>query len=248
VKSGKVLAVIPARLGSTRFSNKAIYPLKRRPLLYYVHRDVARSRQIDQLVIATDSREIKQVAEAFDAEVVMTSRRHKTGSDRVAEVAAKLGGSIILNIQGDTFGLKPADLDRLVQTVRDNRQIDCATLACRIDSDSELTDPNKVKVAVSVEGKALWFSRYPIPYLQHTPHRGKYRRYPFLRHVGVYCFRGRALTQFAGQRRSACEKAESLEQLRILENGGTIAVLNTRTVPVSVDCPQDLKKLKRLYR
>jgi 3-deoxy-manno-octulosonate cytidylyltransferase (CMP-KDO synthetase) len=243
----RVLAVIPARLGSTRFSNKVIYPLNGKPLLFYVHQEMSRVAAIDKLVIATDSNEIARAAEGFGAEVVMTARKHRTGSDRVAEVAAKLGGDIILNIQADSLGLTSSTMARLVNAMKKDGKVKYATLARPIESDNELFDPNKVKVTIRPNGDALWFSRFPIPYLQNCSEKNRYRQFPFLMHIGVYAFRREALRQFASWRRSPLEKAESLEQLRILENGLTIRVVKTKIKTVSVDSPDDLNKIKHIY-
>ncbi|UCD64505.1 MAG: 3-deoxy-manno-octulosonate cytidylyltransferase [Candidatus Zixiibacteriota bacterium] len=243
----RVLVVIPARLGSRRFSNKAIYPLGGKPLLFYVHREVRRARGIGRLVIATDSHRVRRAAEGFGAEVVMTSSRHRTGSDRVAEAALKLGADIVVNFQGDNFGLKASSLENLIGRMKEDRRLRFATLACRIDSDDDLFDANKVKVVVGRDGRALWFSRFPLPYLQHATGGKRWRQYRFLRHVGVYAFRSKALADYARWPQTKLEKAESLEQLRILENGGDIRVFETRSAPVSVDSPHDLTKLKRLY-
>ncbi len=244
----RVLAVIPARLGSTRFSNKVIYPLNGKPLLFYVHREIARVAAIDRLVIATDSKEIARAAEGFGAEVVMTSKKHRTGSDRVAEAAEKLGGDIIINIQADSFGLTSAAMTRLVRAIKNDRRVKFATLARPITNDDELFDPNKVKIVLRSNNDALWFSRFPIPYLQNCSEKDRSRQFSFLLHIGVYGFRREALRQFASWKRSPLERAESLEQLRILENGATIRVIKTKIETVSVDSPDDLNKIKRIYR
>ncbi len=244
----RVLAVIPARLGSRRFSNKVIYPLFGKPLLFYVHSEVRRAKSIDRVVIATDSDEIAAVAEGFGAEVVRTSRRHRTGSDRVAEVAGKIGGDIVINIQADNFGLKGSVLDSLVKRMADDGKIKYATLARKVDSDSELFSPNLVKVVTDADDNALWFSRYPLPFLQGAGPGKRYSQFGFLGHIGIYGFRRKALEKFASWKRSPMEKAESLEQLRILENGEKIKVFRTKMDSVEVNSRSDLKKLKRIYK
>ena len=243
-----VLAVIPARMGSTRFPNKVICPFNDRPLLFYVHREIARVSAIDRLVIATDSKEIAKASENFGAEVVMTSKKHRTGSDRVAEVARKFGGDIILNIQADSFGLTSAALTKLVQAMRTDRRIQFATLARPIENDNELFDPNKVKVVTDSTGDALWFSRFPIPFLQNSVEKDRFSQFKFLLHIGVYGFRRQSLSKFASWKRTVLEKAESLEQLRILGNGAKIRVIKTKARTVSIDSPDDLSKLRRIYK
>jgi len=242
-----VLAVIPARLHSRRFSNKVLYSYRRKPLLFYVWKEVCSAATIDRLVIATDSREIDRVASDFGAEVFRTSTRHKTGTDRVAEVAESLGGGIILNIQADNFGLRHAVLGRVIKQMKNDRSIEVATLARRIESDEELFDPNLVKVITSKNGQALWFSRYPLPYLQNVDSRSRVEQHKFYGHIGVYFFRSAALRSFAESGRSPLEKAESLEQLRILEKGKMMRVFRTTMRSISVDSPSDMKKLASIY-
>ncbi|MFZ5979721.1 MAG: 3-deoxy-manno-octulosonate cytidylyltransferase [Candidatus Zixiibacteriota bacterium] len=244
----EVIAVIPARMNSRRFSGKVLYPYRGKPLLFYVWNEVIKAGTIDRLIIATDQLEIKKAAEEFGAEVVMTSKRHRTGSDRVAEVIGKTGGEIIINIQADNFGLTGAVLDRVVREMRREKKLGYATLAFRIEEDNRLFDPNLVKVAVGQDGRALWFSRYPLPYLQHAEEKDRARQFKFWGHIGVYFYRRQALEAYAGWKRTPHEKAESLEQLRILENGGLMKVFVTKNRVVSVDAPADLKELDLLYR
>ena len=243
----RVTAVIPARLGSRRFSGKVLYPYKGKPLLFYVWNEVRKSRRIDRLVIATDSAEIIRAARSFGAEVLKTSARHRTGTDRVGEAVSRLGGDIVVNIQADNLGIKAAVLDRVIDRMTEDKSIHYATLVSPIATDAELFDPNLVKAVVSADGHALWFSRYPIPYLQGVSKAGRAGRFAFWGHIGIYFFRRRALRDFVSWGRSPLEKAESLEQLRILENNRRIRVFKTRMRLVTVDTPQDMKKLKRIY-
>ncbi|MEW5995536.1 MAG: 3-deoxy-manno-octulosonate cytidylyltransferase [Candidatus Zixiibacteriota bacterium] len=244
----RVLAVIPARLNSKRFPNKVIHPFRGQPLLSYVYREICRAKLIDRVIVATDSREVHDVMSRIGADVMLTSKRHQTGSDRVAEAMRKLGGQIIINVQADNFGLKASVLDRVIGKMRRNRRIRFATLARRIASPDELSSPHTVKVVVSREDDALWFSRWPIPYLQHPKGRKPTSQFTYLAHVGVYFFRRRALEQFAAWPRSPLEKVESLEQLRILEHGEGIKVFKTSLRCVSVDTPRDVAKLEAVYR
>ncbi|HUV31785.1 MAG TPA: 3-deoxy-manno-octulosonate cytidylyltransferase [Acidobacteriota bacterium] len=248
MKKPGVLAVIPARLRSTRFSGKVLYPFRGKPLLYWVWREVRRCSRIDRLVVATDDREVHQAAEAFGAEVMRTSARHRTGTDRVAEVAEVLGGKLIINVQADNLGLKHAVLNRVIDRMNEHPAIPVATLARRIETDDELFNPGLVKVIISETGEALWFSRYPLPYLQGADGRRRAGQFGFYAHIGVYFFRRAALRAFARSRRTALERAESLEQLRILERGGRIRVFKTAMRSVSVDRPEDVKKLTVLYK
>ncbi len=238
-----VVAVIPARLGSTRFPGKLLYRHRGKPLLFYVWRQVTKAKLVDRVVIATDSFEIASAAESFGAEVVKTSNRPKSGTDRVAEAVASISGNIIVNVQGDCFGLNPALLDRVIQAMKKESRIKYATLARPVASDEELFNPSVVKVAVGRDGRALWFSRFPIPYLQRPDEKPRCKQFDFLAHIGVYFFRRAGLESFAGWKQSPFEKAESLEQLRILDNGGIIQVFTTRAAIFSVDTPADLNKI-----
>jgi 3-deoxy-manno-octulosonate cytidylyltransferase (CMP-KDO synthetase) len=242
-----VLAVIPARLNSKRFAGKIVCSYRGKPLLSYVWQEVREVGNIDRLLIATDSDRVIRAARAFGAEVIRTSARHRTGSDRVAEVAERVGGDIVVNVQADNFGLKRAILERAIERMKRDRSMAFATLAHRIKSDGELFDPAVVKVVLSKAGEALWFSRFPVPYVRDADDRQRADQFKFYEHIGVYFFRRTALRAFARWKRSALERAESLEQLRILENGGRIRVFKTVTHPVSVDGPDDLAKLAAVY-
>jgi 3-deoxy-manno-octulosonate cytidylyltransferase (CMP-KDO synthetase) len=242
-----VTAVIPARLNSRRFPNKVIYPYRGKPLLFYVYNEVHKAKRVDRVIVATDSRQVQKAVVAFGGEAMLTSARHRTGSDRVAEVTQKLGGDIVINVQADNFGLKASVLDRTIERLAGDSGTEFATLARRLDTDNELFDPHIVKVVVAGDGAALWFSRLPIPYLQGAGNKNRVKQFPFLAHIGVYFFRSWGLVRFARWKRSRLEKAESLEQLRILENGGRMIVFKTTMRSVSVDTPKDLKKLKRVY-
>lgn len=225
-----------------------IYPYRGKPLLFYVYNEVSKARNIDRAVVATDSKQVQKVVAPLGAEVILTSSHHRTGSDRVAEVMAKIGGDILVNIQADNLGLKAPVLDRTIEQLTKDSSIKFATLARRLETDEELFDPNVVKVVVAKDGTALWFSRFPIPYLRSAAEKNRAKQFQFLRHVGIYFFRSETLAQFAKWKRSSLEKAESLEQLRILENGETIKVFKTTMRSVSIDTPQDVKKLERGFR
>jgi 3-deoxy-manno-octulosonate cytidylyltransferase (CMP-KDO synthetase) len=239
----KVAAVIPARLESTRFAGKVLYPFQGQPLLYHVWRQVTKAKEVSQVWIATDSGEIARAAESFGAEVIVTSRRPRTGTDRIAEAIADRSADIVINVQADCLGLKPILLDRVIREMRRDRSIRYATLARPIGGDQELFDPGVVKVVVDRRSQALWFSRFPLPYLQHPSPRPRSAQFGYLEHIGVYFFRRAALEAYAGWKRTLLEKAESLEQLRILENGGSIRVFRTTARTISVDKPEDLNKI-----
>ena len=243
----KVIAILPARLGSKRFPSKLLYHINGQPLIYHVYRNFKRSKAIDRLVIATDSKEIADAAAAFGADVMMTSAKHKTGSDRIGELTGKIRSDIYINIQADNLGMKISTLDRLINKFKEDKA-GFATIAYRIEEDDELFDPNKVKVIVDNNDYALWFSRYPLPYIQDKSEREFNKQFLFLGHIGIYFFTRQSLKMYAGWKRTKHEIAESLEQLRIIENGKKIKVYQARVRPISVDTKDDLKKIKCLYK
>ncbi|MDZ4723723.1 MAG: 3-deoxy-manno-octulosonate cytidylyltransferase [candidate division Zixibacteria bacterium] len=244
-----VTAVIPARLGSSRFPGKALHPYLDKPLLFYVWNDLRKVKSIDRLVVATDDLSISKAAKNFGAEVVKTSAKHRSGSDRAAEAARKVGGDIILNVQGDNFGLRAKDIDNVITLMKKDRKITSATFAQKIISDADLFDPNKVKVIFSRAGYALWFSRFPLPYLQSAYSEVERNiQFNFWAHIGVYFFRKQTLSKFAATPRTSFEMAESLEQLRLLEFGERMKVFKTTMTTVSIDQPGDVKKINSLYK
>jgi 3-deoxy-manno-octulosonate cytidylyltransferase (CMP-KDO synthetase) len=242
----QVLAVIPARLGSSRFPGKVLYPYRGHPLLYYVWRAATSARSVDRVLIATDSDQIAESASAFGAEVFRSKKKHLSGSDRVAEAAKRSSSSIIVNIQADNLGLSGKTLSKVIRAMKLERGIRFATLASPIVNDAELFNPNAVKLVTAADRYALWFSRYPIPFLQHSRPGARSGQHPFLKHVGVYFFRAAALKSFAAWKPTSAERAESLEQLRILEHGGRMKVYVEKFRSISVDRPQDIKQLDRV--
>jgi len=242
----KVVGVIPARLDSKRFYGKVLFNYRGKPLLQYLYAELSKSKAIDRLIIATDSKDVKKTAESFGAEVVVTSKKLRTGSDRVAEVMKSVAGDVFVNVQGDAFGLKYSLLDQSIKEFVKDHTLEYGTLARQITSDSELKSPDAVKVVMKDNGDAGWFSRSPIPFIRHTqkkPWSGQHRYYY---HIGVYFFRRAALKQFTMWASTPNEKAESLEQLRILENGKNIRVFVTKMKTISVDSPKDIKKLRKV--
>jgi len=238
----KVLAIIPARLSSKRFPRKVLYEINGKSLLEHLYREINRAKLIDRVVVATDSDEVIKTVSQFDGEAVKTSKKHQTGSDRTAEVAKKLGGDIIINIQADNLGVKAADCNKVITEMIADKSIKYATFAKRVESEDELYDPNRVKVIFNREKEALWFSRYPLPFLQGES-GNRIDKFNYYYHIGIYFYRKEALKNFAASKRTPLEKAESLEQLRILEKGGKIKIFELKRNIWSIDSPDDLKKI-----
>ena len=249
MKRGRdVVAVIPARLKSLRFPGKVAYLHQGKPLLFYVWDSVRRASQIDRVVIASDDASILKLAASFGAEAIRTKKGHKTGSDRVAEVAGREPGAIFVNVQADSFGLPPRLLNSVISWMKDHPRIEYATVARRVHSDDELNDSNTVKVVASADRYALWFSRSRIPYLRDADRRPLVDQQVYLKHIGVYFFRRAGLAVFGKWKQSVAEKAESLEQLRILEHGGRIKLFETKANLVTVDSPQDVQLIEGTIR
>ena len=237
----KALGIIPARYASTRFPGKPLFPIAGKPLLQHVWERCHRARSLDSVIIATDDMRIASAAFNWGAEVALTSADHASGTDRIAEVAKTASKfSYIVNIQGDEPLIDPRLIDRLVARLVADKRIAVVTAAHPFDEAAEMSSPDQVKVVIDRTGRALYFSRSPIPYLRNTN-----TGYKTLRHQGIYGFRREALLQFVQWKPSPLERAEALEQLRALENGVTVHVLVTKQGSPGVDTPKDAAALER---
>ena len=243
--SSSVLVVIPARYGSTRFPGKALADLEGRPLIVRVSERAAGISTADEIVVATDDTRIEEAVTAAGFTCEMTAD-HPTGTDRIGEVAARHEADIILNLQGDEPLLDPRDVDRLIAAMISEPEIDIATCAHPFTDQADWTDPNQVKVIRDVRGRALYFSRAPIPGT--FPGADTLAREGALRHVGIYAFRRSALERFLALDRTPLEMTEGLEQLRALENGMRIKVIEITGAPVGVDTPEDMEQVRDLWR
>ncbi len=239
----KVIGVIPARLDSKRFPAKALAPLKGKPLLFYVWRQACKAKALDKVIIATDSAKIDKVARDFGAETIMTPKGLRNGSERVAEVANKVSGDIFVSVQGDFLKFNPNWIDSGVSALRAQKQLQFLTLVTRITDDRELFNPDRVKAVVVGESssEALWFTRYPVPFMRDEVESDIWRRFKYWKHLGIYFYRRSGLKLYQSWPMSAHEKAESLEQLRILENGKKIGTIVVRGKSICIDSPEDLK-------
>ena len=240
-RSSKAVGIIPARWSSTRFPGKPLHLIANKPLLRHVWEQCRRAKRLDAVIIATDDMRIAKAAFDWGAEIAMTSKNHQSGTDRIAEVVRKTRRfDLILNIQGDEPLVEPVLLNRFVETLRSNREIDIVTAAHPFANAAEAASPHQVKVIVDGDGNALYFSRYAIPFPRNRAVPVKY-----LRHQGVYGFRRQALLDFVKWKPTPLERAESLEQLRALENGVKVHVLLMKHGSPGVDTPADAKALER---
>lgn len=237
--------VIPARFDSSRLPGKALLPLAGKPMLQWVH-ERARASRAAEVLIATDDDRISTAAHGFGAEVAMTARTHISGTDRIAEVAGARGWAaddIVVNVQGDEPLIPPAIINQVAELLAANPRADIATLAAKIDNAADLAEPNNVKIACDATGRALYFSRAPIPFNRDAPTT---LTPASLRHVGIYAYRVASLRRLAGLPASRLEQIEKLEQLRALENGMEIRVALAVERPLAdVNTAADLERAER---
>lgn len=240
----EVTVIIPARWASTRFPGKPLVPLRGKPLVQHVWERAGRAKRVGRIIIATDDMRIAEAAFDFGAEVALTSPKHPTGTDRLAEVAKKLkSASIILNVQGDEPDIAPSTIDRLAEALQGDPKLGMVTAANPLTDPADLPNPNVVKVVTDLAGRALYFSRSVIPYDRDGRGGVKY-----LRHQGIYGYRRKVLLGFVKWKPTPLEQAERLEQLRALEHGIAIGVIVVRRGSVGVDVPADLAKAERALR
>lgn len=239
------VVIIPARYASVRLPGKAIHPeIKEKTgkfLIQHVYDRVKMATSVSRVIVATDHPKIRQTVLDFGGEAVLTSPECPSGTDRVAEAAAEIPTDIVVNVQGDEPEIHPEMIDAVVALLREDPSAPMSTLAYRIDDLRELANPNAVKVIVDLHGCAIYFSRYPIPYIRESPAQLHVEDYPYLKHLGIYGFRKEFLMGYARLRPSRLEQAEKLEQLRALDNGHRIKVAVTPHKSIGVDTPEDMR-------
>jgi 3-deoxy-manno-octulosonate cytidylyltransferase (CMP-KDO synthetase) len=249
-----VVAIIPARYGSTRFPGKPLADIGGKPMIQHVYESASKAPELDRVVVATDDRRVEQAVRSFGGEVMMTSKHHASGTDRLAEVARKIRADWLVNVQGDLPFIHSDTIMRAIRPLRRDRTIPMGTVCTAIYEEEEWRNANIVKVLTDRAGFALYFSRSPIPYVRnsvvdryHKKTRGDRRVWGY-RHLGLYVYRRDFLLKFARLRPTALEQIESLEQLRALENGYRIYVAEVDESGVEVDTPADLKKAERYLK
>jgi len=243
-KKQKVIGVIPARYGSSRFPGKIIAEIAGLPMIQRVYEKVSKSKILSELIVAVDDKRILDCVESFGGKAVMTGYNHQSGTDRIAEVVKNFEDCIVVNIQGDQPLIDPIMIDEAVQPLLDDQALQMSTLKIKI-GEEEYEDPAVVKVVVDENDMALYFSRSLIPYSQNKV------EIDIFEHVGLYVYRKDFLLEISKLPQSYLEKTESLEQLRVLEKGHKIKVIETtsdRIAGISVDTPEDLAKVEKLIR
>jgi 3-deoxy-manno-octulosonate cytidylyltransferase (CMP-KDO synthetase) len=236
----KIVGVIPARYASVRFPGKPLASLAGKPMVVRVWEAARSAGRIDRVVVATDDERIATVVREAGGEAVLTSPDAASGTDRLAEAARQIPADIYVNIQGDEPLMSPSNIDVAVETLLADPRREIATLALSIHP-SDAADPNVVKAAVAADGRALYFSRAPIPYARNG--KPAYRK-----HLGIYGYRAATLQRLAALSPSPLERMESLEQLRWLEAGYTIWVGEATDDSIGVDTPEDLRRAELLFR
>ena len=233
-----VLGVIPARYGSTRFPGKALALLGGKPMVQHVYERARQAKRLDDVVVATDDERIVVAVSRFGGRAVMTSAEHRSGTDRIAEVTRSTDASIIANIQGDEPLMRPEPIDQIVEFLQAHQAVPMATVMTRLANAEDAASPNVVKVVVDQDGYAMYFSRSAIPFKrQSTPLH-------YWKHLGLYGYQRDFLLRFPQLLPTPCEQAEQLEQLRALERGHRMKVLETAHDSIGVDTPEDAKRVE----
>ncbi|WP_018248154.1 3-deoxy-manno-octulosonate cytidylyltransferase [Orenia marismortui] len=235
-----VVAIIPARYDSTRLPGKPLKDICGKPMIQHVYERVKSSNNLNRVIVATDDQRIYDLVESFGGEVKMTSREHQTGTDRLAEVAQSLSADIIVNIQGDEPLINPEMIDQAIEPLLEDQSIKMGTLKHLITEKSELDNPNVVKVVSDQNNFAIYFSRSVIPYPR------KESKAKYYKHIGLYVYRRDFLLKFSEMESTELEKKESLEQLRVLENGYKIKVVETDYQSIGVDTVEDLERVRKI--
>lgn len=256
----KVVAVIPARFGSTRFAGKVLAKDTGKFLIQHTYEQACLAKSPEKVIIATDDERVKAAADVFGAECIMTSVEHKSGTDRIAEAVADLDVDIVVNLQADEPEIDPDNIDYLAQLLIDNPDYPMATLAAEFRNARQVADPNIVKVVTTCRvgvtsnepratgdeiGKAIYFSRFPIPYDREKSGVGNVQQY--LRHLGIYAYRKPFLLKITALPQTPLEKIEKLEQLRAIENGFSILVGKVEHTCDGIDTPQQYAEFVARY-
>ena len=243
--SPNVVAVIPARYGSSRLPGKPLVSLGGKPMIQRVYERAKLAERVNRVIVATDDDRIVKAVQDFGGEARMTRPDHRTGTERVAEVAAHETGDVFVNVQGDEPLLDPSAVDTAVDALLEEPQAAIATVATPIKTKSDIVDPNVCKVVLDFDENALYFSRAPIPWVRDTAGHVQARH---LKHLGLYVFRRDALLEYPTLPQGELERIEQLEQLRWLENGWKIRVAEVEHDAVSVDVPDDVARVEKLLQ
>jgi len=241
----RIVVVIPARYASTRLPGKPLVSLAGKPMIQHVFERAKRAQTVHRVIVATDDARIVEAVRAFGGEAVMTRPDHRTGTERVAEVAAHQEGDVFVNVQGDEPLIDPVSIDTAVGALLEEPPAQVGTVATPVRHAGDIMDPNVVKAVLDFDGNALYFSRAPIPWIRDTQSKGHVK---YWKHLGLYVIQREALLEFPTLPLGELERAEQLEQLRWLENGWKIRVAKVARDAVSVDVPEDLERVEKLLK
>jgi 3-deoxy-manno-octulosonate cytidylyltransferase (CMP-KDO synthetase) len=243
-----IVGIIPSRYASSRFPGKPLIDLNGKTMIQRVYEQASASKYLDQVVVATDDQRIFDHVRSFGGNAVMTSSHHVSGTDRCHEALQLLKGDYryVINIQGDEPLISPAQIDELAVLLKKDESVELATQMIPVTTKEELFDVKEVKIVLNRNSEALYFSRQPIPYLKDADTDEWHLLHRYYRHVGMYAYRNDILDAITRLPVSALEKAESLEQLRWLENGFTIKCVTTGFESICVDTPEDAEKVRKL--
>jgi 3-deoxy-manno-octulosonate cytidylyltransferase (CMP-KDO synthetase) len=239
----KVLGVIPSRYASSRFPGKPLIDLAGKSMIQRVFEGASQCKLLDKVVVATDDQRIFDHVMSFGGHAVMTSDSHESGTDRCGEVLSKFSAfDIVVNIQGDEPLINPLQLEQLIAAFESNH-VEIATLAIAAEDQSEIFNPNRIKVVLDANNNALYFSRHAIPFGANKSEDVWMDTYPYMRHIGLYAYRGETLRKLVQMPLCVLEKQESLEQLRWMYNGHKIHVVLTEIETPNIDTPEDVQKV-----
>ena len=250
----KAIAIIPARWDSSRFPGKPLEKIRGRSMIEWVVERTLKAQRVEEVIVATDDKRIFEVVVSFGGKVVMTSRDHPSGIDRIAEATHSLNYSIVVNVQGDEPIIPPENIDLVVEPFLKDNKLKVSTLKIQLKKTWDVLNPNITKVVTNKDGFALYFSRAPIPYnregwgslfAQGNEKKMNLRSIGVYKHIGIYGLSKSFLMEFSKIPRSYLEECEQLEQLRILNYGVPIRVMETQRDSIGVDCPEDLVKVEQ---
>lgn len=235
-----IIGVIPARYGSTRLPAKALAMIHGKPMIQHVYERCLKAKLLTEVMVATDDKRIFDSVINFGGNAVMTSKAHKSGTDRIGEAVRKIRCDIVVNIQGDEPMIDPGNIDKAIEPLITDIRLNISTLCFKITDKKEITNPNAVKAVSNKDGNALYFSRSVIPFNRDNT------KAEYFKHIGLYVYRKDYLMKLVKMKPSKLEMAEKLEQLRVLESGEKIRVIEIKRDSHSVDTPADLKKVRKL--
>jgi len=237
----KITVVIPARYASTRFEGKPLAKICGKPMIYHVYSRAIKSRIADEVIVATDDERIRRCVEDFGGKAVMTSPRHETGTDRIAEVAAKRKSDIVVNVQGDEPLLNPEMISQVARPLIDDETLNVVTLVSEISDPADFVDLMNVKAVMDVFHNIMFMTRAPIPYPKSR------QDYLIFKQIGIYAFRRNYLLRFASMKQTPLEIIEGIELLRVVENAQKLKGVVTEHKTYSVDTPSDLAEVNKIF-